>query len=124
MNGFAVAQPARAGIAGAWSWRTGGGRALLYTHGTGPGGGNMKVAWWVRRSTGSALTIVGRRLDAPGSFRQQFPEALSYTSHPPGYLAVFPSIVDVPAAGCWRLAVRTGVRRGTIVVKASDARSG
>lgn len=116
-NGFAVARPANAGIAGGWSWRTTDGRALLYAGGVGPGGVNMKIPWWVKRRWGSSLTVSGRRIGAAGSFRQTFPAALGFSSHPPGYLAVFPSIVDVPTAGCWRLTVSTGNLAGVLVVK-------
>jgi hypothetical protein len=116
-NGFAVARPASAGIAGGWSWQTSDGRALLYAGGVGPGEVNMKVPWWVKRRWGSSLTVSGRRIGAPGSFRQTFPAALGFSSHPPGYLAVFPSIVDVPTAGCWRLRVSTGKLAGVLVVK-------
>jgi|SRR5215210_1114056 len=117
---FALARPRSSGIAGAWSWPTPEGGALLYTHGHGPGGGNMKVPWWVRRGSGPSLEVAGTRLDAPGSFSQRFPAALAFSSHPPGYDAVFPSIVDVPAAGCWLLKVRTAQLAGVLVVRAID----
>jgi hypothetical protein len=74
----------------------------------------MKVPWWVRRNWGGSLELVGTRLDAEGSFRQEFPMALS----PKG---VFPSIVDVPAPGCWLFQLRTGRLAGVLVVRAVDA---
>lgn len=75
----------------------------------------MKVPWWVRRNWGGSLELVGTRLDAVDSFRQEFPMALS----PEG---VFPSIVDVPAAGCWLFRLRTARLAGVLVVRAIDAR--
>jgi hypothetical protein len=35
--------------------------------------------------------------------------------------AVFPSTVDVPAAGCWLFRLRTGRQAGVLVVRAVDA---
>jgi hypothetical protein len=35
---------------------------------------------------------------------------------------VYPSIVDVPAAGCWLLRLRTGSLAGVIVVRAYNGR--
>jgi hypothetical protein len=111
----AVATPAGAGIIGKWSWRTSDGRALLYARGRGPGGVNMKVLWVVRRRWGRTLQISGQRLDAAGSFRQTFPMAGS----PVG---TFPSIIEVPDAGCWALTVRTGRLGGVLVVKVVEGR--
>jgi hypothetical protein len=74
----------------------------------------MKVPWWIDRG-GPSLELAGTRLDARGSFRQEFPEALS----PKG---VYPSNVDIPAAGCWLLRLRTGRLAGVIVVRAYNGR--
>jgi hypothetical protein len=115
-----VARPRSAGIAGGWGWRTPENGALMYTHGIGPGDLNAKVPWWVRRSWGQTLQLTGIRLDGDGLFRQQFTLALEMTSHPSGYRAVFPSIVDVPAPGCWLLRLRTGSVAGVLVVRAID----
>jgi len=109
----ALARPRSSGIRGGWGpWRTPEGGALLYTHGHGAGL-NMKVPWWVDRNWGGSLNLTGRRLDAAGSFTQEFPMAGS----PVG---VFPSIVDVPAPGCWLLRLRTGRLAGVLVVRAVD----
>jgi hypothetical protein len=109
------ARPRASGIRGAWGpWRTVNGGASIYTHGHHVASGmNMKVPWWVRRNWGPSLELAAMRLDAPGSFKQEFPMALS----PQG---VFPSIVDVPAAGCWLFRLRTGRLAGVIVVQAID----
>ena len=112
-NGWAYARPRSSGIRGAWPWITAG-PARLATHGH-DGPNNMKVPWWIDRG-GPALELVGTRLDARGSFRQEFTEPLS----PKG---VYPSNVDIPAAGCWLLRLRTGRLAGVIVVRAYNGRS-
>jgi hypothetical protein len=110
----AFARPLSSGIRGGWGpWRTPAGGALLYTHGHGAGL-NMKVPWWVDGGGGS-IDLVGKRLDAEGSFRQTFQMAGS----PQG---VYPSIVDIPATGCWLLRLRTGRLAGVLVVQAVDDR--
>jgi hypothetical protein len=109
-NGWARARPRSSGIRGGWPWLP---IAQLTTHGH-DGDQNMKVPWWVDGG-GPTLELVGTRLDASGSFRQVFTEALS----PKG---VYPSIVDIPAAGCWALRLQTGSHAGVIVVRAVDAR--
>jgi hypothetical protein len=115
VDGKAFARPRSSRIYGGWGpWRTRAGGALLYTHGHGAGL-NMKVPWWVFSGHGSSLELVGSRLDAEGAFRPDLPEASS-----PG--DVFPSIVDVPAAGCWLLRLRTARLAGVIVVQAIDDR--
>jgi hypothetical protein len=111
-NGWAIARPRSSGIKGGWPWQAWG-PAQLTTHGH-DGDKNMKVPWWIK-SGGPSLELVGTRLDAVGTFHQAFPEALS----PKG---VYPSTVNIPAAGCWLLRLRTGKRAGVVVVRAVDAR--
>jgi hypothetical protein len=112
-SGNAYARPLSSGIRGGWPWQTSG-PATLTTHGH-DGDRNMKVLWRVSRKAGGWLTLTGTRLDAQGSFRQQFSVA-------GGMQGVFPSIVDIPAAGCWLLRLRTGDADGVLVVRAVDAR--
>jgi hypothetical protein len=110
---YLYARPRSSGIRGGWGgWATPEGGALLFTHGH-AGNMNMKVPWWVRRNGGPSLELAGTRLDAQGSFRQEFPAALS----PPD---VYPSTVDVPAPGCWLLRLRTAQLAGVVVVRAVD----
>ena len=114
VNDKAFARPRSSGIYGGWGpWRTRAGGALLYTHGHGAGL-NMKVPWWVNARWGPSVTLTGIRLDADGSFTQELPSV-----SPPG---VFPSTVDIPAAGCWLLRLRTGRLAGVVVVQAIDDR--
>ncbi len=73
---------------------------------------NPKVLWtWVpeRRGYTRTLTIAGRRLDAPGSFTARYPGFRDY-----------PSYVEVPHSGCWRVTVSTGGRSGRFVFSALD----
>jgi hypothetical protein len=112
-RGSAYARPHSSGIRGGWPWQTSG-PATLTTHGH-DGDRNMKVLWRVSRKSGGWLTLTGTRLDGQGSFEQEFPMAL-------GMDGVFPSTVDIPAAGCWLLRLRTGDAGGVLVVRAVDAR--
>ena len=81
---------------------------VLYTHG-GTGNPAMKVLWTLRHPS-ARLTLGGTRLDAPGAFTQRFAGGPQV-----------PSIVNIPAAGCWRLALRSGKVRASFVVDAVDA---
>ena len=58
-----------------------------------------KILWAMRKGTATALSVVGTRLDAVGSFRDRFASIGG---------GMFPSIVVVPQAGCWRLTLRAG----------------
>jgi len=107
-DGWARARPRASGIKGGWPWQAAG-PARLATHGH-DGDRNMKVPWWIDDG-GPSLVLDGMRLDAVGTFHQSFPEALS----PKG---VYPSNVDIPAAGCWLLRLRTGKHAGVLVVRA------
>jgi hypothetical protein len=72
-----------------------------------------KVLWIARRQAGTTLVIRGRRLDAPGAFSSTVPRAFG---KPPQ----FPSYLSVPAAGCWRVTVRSGTLSGSVVLAAVD----
>lgn len=118
-GGWAGARPRSSGIRGGWGpWRTTRGGALLYTHGQQPGGLNMKVPWWVRRPAADVLALRGGRLDGAGSLTQDLRAAVAHDG--PQDQDVFPSIVDVPAAGCWLLRLRSGTHAGIVVVRAVD----
>jgi hypothetical protein len=86
-------------------WKTRADRVLISTRGQVSGGGVTKILWRVRGGS-KAIRIVGKRLDAAGSFRQQFPAT------PSGGGAFFPSIVNVPTSGCWRVTVSSANRVG------------
>ena len=63
-------------------------------------------------SVGLSLAVIGRRLDAVGIFRQQFPVAYAIT---PPVGPVFPSTIDIPTPGCWLLTVRGAKAAGIAV---------
>jgi hypothetical protein len=69
------------------------------------GGLSQKIPWWVREGSGAGPEIVltGTRLSPlpAQTFRQVFRAAMSPTD-------VYPSNIEPPSAGCWRLTMRTG----------------
>src|SRR4051794_23605416 len=75
-------------------WKTQADRVLISTHGQASGGAATKILWRVRGGS-KAVRIVGKRLDAAGTFRQRFPATQT------GGGTFFPSIIDVPTSGCW-----------------------
>ena len=84
-------------------------RFRIYSGGQSPDGRfSMKILWQLRSggaSGPSLLRIRGKRLDGNGSF-SQIAEGANQ----------FPSIIDVPAPGCWRLTLRTGNTTGRVTV--------
>lgn len=97
--------------------------ARIFTGGVAPAGYSTKILWvFVGESAkgagGARLTVRGRRLDATGSFEQEF-AAISYSGQQgaPSYA----SIVNVPSAGCWRLTLSTGTLRSSVVFQAVRA---
>ena len=93
----------------------------LWTRGVAPEGWHTKVLWNIRnRHAGNDVAIRGRRLDAPGRFAQRF-HAVGTDGSARG--SFYASIVELPAAGCWRLDVGSGGARGTLVLRAVDAPS-
>jgi hypothetical protein len=80
----------------------------LYSAGQSPDGRiSMKILWQSRSGTTLGLGVRGRRLDGSGAFSQQ----LSPTSSNPRQ---FPSIINVPAPGCWRLTLTAGKTTATV----------
>lgn len=71
---------------------------------------SMKILWVVEAASRSdRITVRGRRQGRNASFVQVFPSVGG---------GQFPSIVDVPAVGCWRVTVSAGDLRGTAIFKA------
>jgi hypothetical protein len=109
LNGgrWVAAAPASAGIIGfLFGGEEVNGRLAVYAGGQNPvSGGSEKILWLVDPGVrvGPSLRIVGRRLHGRGSFRQTVYEGFS--AETPGH--DFPSIIDAPRAGCWRLRLRT-----------------
>ena len=100
--------PRRSGIVAGWGpWTTPEGGALLYAGGRTPEGGNTKVLWRTTRDTSfrsGELVLRGTQLDGNSEFLQVLPEV-----NPSGH---WPSIANVPNAGCWLLTARIGGQRG------------
>jgi hypothetical protein len=70
---------------------------------------SQKILWTVPRTytVGPYLEVRGLRLDRPRKrFTQRFPGAASPAD--PRSVYFFPSNLDPPTAGCWRLTFRTG----------------
>lgn len=74
----------------------------------GSGGAQTKILWidYRNRARGT-MVIAGRRLDAPGRFRQSFP-------------VLGPSIIDVPSRGCWRLTLHTRTTTASVTMRAAQ----
>jgi hypothetical protein len=74
---------------------------------------NPKVLWTSHgRGAGSTLLIAGMRIDGPGWFSDRYSRASGNQ---------FPSYVKVPAAGCWRVTVKTGTLVGKVTFAAVDS---
>lgn len=79
-------------------------------------GREAKIGWMPRswlHDWGRYLAVEGRRLDAPGHFRQRFNRALRPQFYPSG--------VKIPSTGCWRLTLRSGQRQVTVVAHAIES---
>jgi len=84
--------------------------AAIYAGGRWPDGANTEVLWLVDRPSGP-LQVTGTRLDSSASFALSVRAAAS-----PSY--AYPSIPDIPEAGCWLLRLRTSGRGGVLVMHA------
>jgi hypothetical protein len=93
-------------------------RAAIYTGGKQPNGAATKILWVPGKPSNvdRTLTIIGHRLDAPGSFKQVEDRATGGTAPLSG--PVFPSIPNVPTAGCWVFTLQSG-KLGAIAVFAA-----
>jgi hypothetical protein len=90
----------------------------LYTHGESPGGGATKVLWNVRKTAVARLLVArGTELESGDTFTQSFSRASG--GGLPG--AIYPSIVDLPHAGCWRLELSTRGFKASLVVLGVDS---
>jgi hypothetical protein len=87
-------------------------RAVIYAGGRAPEGWNTKFLWWSPKP-GGRLELVGRRMDAAGRFAQSESPAWNDEMG-----TIFPSIVEIPTAGCWAITVSTGGRTGLVIFEA------
>jgi hypothetical protein len=73
---------------------------------------NPKILWTLGRPVGQpTLAIKGTRLDAPGHFTGTATRVSGNQ---------FPSYVEVPRAGCWRVDVTSGTQHGSVTFVAVD----
>jgi len=88
----------------------------IYTAGQTPTGlASMKVLWdFPRVQAALPLQLRGKRLDRSGSFLETWSPAGPTRTGPTQY----PSIIDVPAPGCWRLTLTAGTTTGRVTVLA------
>lgn len=88
--------------------------AVMPPHGRAGEGRTTKVLWQLSDAVGhAALTVHGTDLTGGGEFEQSFPEAVA----PQGD---YPSIIELPEPGCWRLSLTVGDAQGVVTVR-SDA---
>ena len=82
----------------------------IYSGGQSPDGRiSMKVLWELRRGGAMVLRVQGTRLDGSGTFSERLPSTGA---------TQFPSIINVPTPGCWRLTLRAGRTKGYVSVLA------
>lgn len=85
-------------------------RLHIYSGGQSPDGRiSMKVLWELRRGSAMVLRVQGTRLDGSGSFSERLPSTGA---------TQFPSIINVPTPGCWRVTLKAGRTTGHVSVLA------
>jgi hypothetical protein len=87
-------------------------RLHIYHGGQSPEGRvSMKILWELRRGGRKAaqLDVRGNKLDGSGTFSEQFSAVGG---------GQFPSIIDVPTRGCWRLTLTAGTTVARVTVLA------
>ena len=97
------------------------GRLAVYAGGVNPGTrANEKILWIVsrRKRVGPRLVISGRKDGSTAvTYRRRLAEAGS--AQVPGHN--YPSILDLPVPGCWKLTLRTAKISATVSVLAQAA---
>jgi hypothetical protein len=105
--------PRSSGISGTFSVAVPGtAGAAIYAGGRWPDGAQTKILW-ITRKPWLVMRIRGTQLDGGGFFEQSARAAGSSALG-----GAFPSVVVVPAPGCWALTARTGPRGGVLVIRA------
>lgn len=92
--------------------------AVIPARGHFPGGPDTKFLWWAPQ-VGGPLRMIGTRLDKRGAFRSVFNAAVGDVGIRRRQI-VYPSVVDVPVAGCWSVLIRTGRSGGLVVFEVLD----
>lgn len=92
-------------------------RVRIYSQGQSPDGRlTMKILWQTHRRGPGLMRVHGDRLDSPGSFSQQLSPTASNARQ-------YPSIIDVPTAGCWRLTLMADTTTGHVTITAVPRRA-
>jgi hypothetical protein len=83
----------------------------MYSGGESPDGRvSMKILWELRQaSPPPVLKVRAKRIDGPGSSSQELASTSSDASQ-------FPSVIDLPTPGCWRLTLTARATTGHVVV--------
>lgn len=77
---------------------------------------NAKILW--QGPTGKTLRVSGRRLDGVRTFTLTFPATTAAGGGAlKGTRSEFPSIINLPTTGCWRLDLRVGNTREYVVIE-------
>jgi hypothetical protein len=80
----------------------------MHTGGIMPDGAATKILWLVTgKGAKRVLHISGQNLIGKETMRATFPSAGTG----------FPSIIDIPAAGCWRLTLKSRTVTGQVTVR-------
>jgi hypothetical protein len=119
---WVAGSPRRSGVVGyLFGGEVVNGRFAVYTGGLNPGTRmREKILWLVprRKRVGPRLVVSGRKDgSATVTYRRRLAEAGSV--QPPGHQ--YPSILDLPVPGCWKLTLRTGKVSATVGVLAQVA---
>ena len=97
------------------------GRFAVYTGGLNPGTRTSEKILWIvpkRKRVGPRLVITGRKDGSTTvTYRRRLAEAGSV--QPPGHQ--YPSTLDLPVPGCWKLTLRTAKISATVTVLAQVA---
>ncbi len=97
------------------------GRFAVYTGGLNPGTRTSEKILWIvprRKRVGPRLAISGRR---DGSTTVTYRRRLAETRSEQTPHHLFPSTLDLPVPGCWKLTLRTGKVSATVSVLAQVA---
>ncbi len=111
---WAQADPASSGITAFLFYASSNG-PFLHTGGQFPNGTNDKILWVIENPQATnAVDISGKALSNPQqAFDQTFPVADSPADN-------YPSIIDIPAPGCWQVTITSGPVTGTMTVWVVD----
>lgn len=88
---------------------------FLHTGGQFPNGTNDKILWVIENPQATdTVDISGKALSNPSeTFDQTFPVADSPADN-------YPSIIEIPAPGCWQVTITSGPVTGTMTVWVID----